>query len=89
MSNTFAFESKEQKLFYARLDDLERRANGGVVSHSAFLTPSEAFKAEKYFEAKGNKDKICFFGGYVDAQRKQIFLLPEYIADSAEKNDIF
>ena len=88
MSNTFAFESKEQKLFYARLDDLERRANGGVVSHSAFLTPSEAYKAEKYFEAKGNKDKICFFGGYVDAQRMQIFLLPEYIADSAEKDDI-
>ena len=28
---------------------------------------------------------ICFFGGYFAAQRKQIFLLPEYIAFSEDK----
>ena len=89
MSYFDAFENKELKLFYARLDDLEKRALGGSVSHSAFLTPSEAYKAEKYFEAKGNKDRICFFGGYFEAQRKQIFLLPEYIVDSAFESDIF
>ena len=89
MSNFSVLEGKEAKLFYARLDDLERRAQGGIVSHSSFLTPSEAYKAEKYFEAKGNKDKICFFGGYFDAQRKQIFLLPEYIVDSAPREAIF
>ena len=85
MNNFSAQESKEQKLFYAKLDDLEKRAVGGITSHSAFLTPSEAFKAEKYFEAKGKKNEICFFGGYSDAQRKQIFLLPEYIAFSEDK----
>lgn len=85
MSNFSAQEGKEQKLFYAKLDDLEKRAEGGAVAHSGFLTPSESFKAEKYFEAKGKKDEICFFGGYSDAQRKQIFLLPEYIAFSNEK----
>ncbi len=89
MSYFDAIESKELKLFYARLDDLERRALGGSVAHSAFLTPSEAYKAEKYFEAKGNKDRICFFGGYFEAQRKQIFLLPEYIVDSAEGDTLF
>ena len=86
--NTSAFENKDLKLFYAKLDDLEKRALSGVVSHSAFLTPSEAYKAEKYFEAKGNKDKICFFGGFYAAQRKQIFLLPEYIVDCADGSDI-
>lgn len=89
MSNFSLPDTKEAKLFFARLDDLERRARGGAVCHSSFLTPSEAYKAEKYFEAKGNKDRICFFGGYFDAQRKQIFLLPEYIADCAEGDAVF
>ncbi len=86
--NSFAFENKEQKLFYAKLDDLEKRARGGVLCHSSFMTPSECYKAEKYFESKGNRDKICFFGGYFAAQRKQIFLLPEYISLSADEVNI-
>ena len=87
--NPSTFESKEQKLFYAKLDDLEKRSRGGVVCHSSFMTPSESYKAEKYFESKGNRDKICFFGGYFAAQRKQIFLLPEYITFSADGVNIF
>ncbi len=89
MNSLPAFDTKEQKLFYAKLDDLEKRARGGVVCHSSFMTPSEIYKAEKYFEAKGNKDKICFFGGYFEAQRKQIFLLPDYISFSADEMNIF
>ena len=88
MNNFPIPESKEQKLFYAKLDDLERRALNGAVVHSGFLTPSEAYRAEGYFEVKGNKDKICFFGGYYAAQRKQIFLLPEYLADSYDNEMI-
>ncbi len=86
--NYFDALDKEQKLFYAKLDDLEKRARSGAVAHSAFLTPSEAYRAQKYFEAKGNKDMICFFGGYLCAQRKQIFLLPEYLVDSATDGNI-
>ena len=89
MDNSFAFDTKEQKLFYAKLDDLEKRARGGKVCHSSFMTPSESYKAEKYFEAKGNKDRICFFGGYFSAQRKQIFLLPEYISNNADELNVF
>lgn len=84
MSNFSVPDNKELKLFYARLDDLEKRALGNNLAHSSFLTPSEVYKAEKYFEAKGNKEKICFFGGYFGAVRKQIFLLPQYIVDSVE-----
>ena len=89
MNNSPAFDTKEQKLFYAKLDDLETKSRGGVVCHSSFMTPSESYKAEKYFEAKCNKDKICFFGGYFEAQRKQIFLLPEYISLSAKEMNVF
>ncbi len=78
-----AAENKELKLFYARLCDLERKAEGGLVCHSSFLTPSEQFRAERYFSTKGKKDEICFFGGYHAAERKQIFLLPEYISSVA------
>lgn len=89
MIHSSVFGAKEEKLFYAKLDDLEKRARGGIICHSSFMTPSESYKAEKYFEAKGNKDMICFFGGYFAAQRKQIFLLPEYISCSADETNIF
>lgn len=84
-----AERTKEQKLLLARLDDLERRARGGVVAHSAFLTPSEALAAQRYFEAKGNKDGIWFFGGYFEAQRRQILLLPDYIDPACDKELLY
>lgn len=79
-----ASDNKELQLFYARLDDLEKKAEGGSVAHSFFMTPSEVYRAERYFSAKGKKNTICFFGGYHAAQRKQIFLLPEYISDMVD-----
>lgn len=82
MNHSFDSENKEQKLFLARLSDLESKAEGGCVAHSDFLTPGEQYRAEKYFSANGSKDKICFFGGYLAAERKQIFLLPEYMSDA-------
>ncbi len=81
MSSFDGADSKELKLLYARLDDLELRARAGTVSHTSFLTPAEQYKAQNYFSAKGHKDMICLFGGYTDAQRRQIFLLPEYMTD--------
>lgn len=81
MSSFDGTESKELRLLYARLDDLELRAISGCVAHTSFLTPAEQYKAQNYFSAKGHKDMICLFGGYADAQRRQIFLLPEYFAD--------
>lgn len=79
MKYNFDSEDKEQKLFYARLDDLLKKANGGAVAHSGFLTPGEQHRAEVYFSANGIKDRICCFGGYYAAERRQIFLLPEYM----------
>lgn len=92
MSYFEASENKELKLFLAKLDDLERKADGGAVRHSSFLTPSEQYRAQSYFSSKGKKDRICFFGGYKNAQRKQIFLLPEYITlavDGGDENMLF
>lgn len=82
MNCSFDSDNKEQKLFYAKLSDLAKRADSGSVAHSDFLTPGEQYRAEKYFSAKEFKDKICFFGGYFAAERKQIFLLPEYMSDA-------
>lgn len=89
MKYNFDSGEKEQKLFYARLDDLLKKADGGAVAHSDFLTPGEQYRAETYFSANGIKDRICCFGGYYAAERRQIFLLPEYmeglLSDSAAK----
>lgn len=81
MSFSFDSENKEQKLFIARLEDLADRRNKGYISNSDFLTPAEQYTAEKYLTYQGLKDKICFFGGYFAAERKQIFLLPDYLCD--------
>lgn len=81
MSFSFDSENKEQKLFIARLEDLAERRSKGYISNSDFLTPAEQYMAEKYLTYQGLKDKICFFGGYFAAERKQIFLLPDYFCD--------
>ncbi len=87
MKFTFDSDNKEQKLFIARLDDHASEREKGRVSHSDFLTPSESFAAEKYLSSLGIKDKICFFGGYFAAERKQIFLLPDYVSDYLPKTE--
>ena len=80
-NNSSLTETKEEKLFYARLDDLARYADNGSVAESDFMSPSEQYKAEKYFLVKGSKGRICCFGGYFAAQRKQVLLLPEYLTE--------
>ena len=76
-----ANDNKEQKPFFAKLDDLVDRSDYGVVGGTGFLTPGEQYKAEKYFLIKGLEERICFFGGYFAAERKQIFLFPEYLSE--------
>ncbi len=61
----------------ARLSDLCRRAEMGEMTVTDFLTPGEQIHAERYLKGKG----IAFgaFGGYEDAERKRLYLLPDYM----------
>lgn len=70
---------------YARLDDLMGRAVRGEPGISAFFSPRELRYAQMYLRAAG----ADFFslGGYPDAERQRIVVLPEYMAgiDSADE----
>ena len=78
-----AVEVKEEiGALYARMEDLCRRAEMGEVGESEFLSPRLCHYGENYLKRKGVD--YATFGGYGDAERKKIYVLPEYMADAGE-----
>ena len=73
---------------YARLDDHIRAADKGELAVTDFLTPRELHYAEAYLKRQGVR--FITFGGYDDAERKKVYILPEYmdgVTDAAELSD--
>lgn len=68
---------EEFGLLFARLDDLAARSAKGEVAISPFLSPRERHFAEGYLSKKGVR--AVSFGGIPDAERRRLYLLPEYI----------
>ncbi len=68
---------------FARIDDLCGRAERGELGVSPFLSPREQFFAEKYLARAGMTGRYLMYGGYDTAERRRIFILPDYI-ESAE-----
>lgn len=62
---------------YARLDDLCRAADRGEIGQSGFLTPRELHCACAYLGRRGAS--FFAFGGYEDAERKKVYILPDYM----------
>lgn len=62
---------------YSRLEDLKKRAVRGEMGISAFFSPRELHYAERYLRSSGGS-YLCY-GGYKEAERKRIYLLPEYM----------
>ena len=62
---------------YARLDDLCRAADRGEIGQSDFLTPRELHYACAYLGRRGAS--FLTFGGYEDAERKKVYILPDYM----------
>ena len=69
--------TKEIETLFARLDDLIKRANHSQVGVSAFLSPRELHLARSFLQKRGCA-YLCF-GGYGDAERQRIYILPEYM----------
>lgn len=67
---------------YARLDDLCDTSDRGEVGISDFLSPRELHFAELYLRRRGAK--FFTFGGYPDAQRRRVYVLPEYMSDASD-----
>jgi RNA-binding protein YlmH len=69
------------KLLVSRIEDYLRASERGELACGCFLTPGEAaFAADAIKELKAS-DRVFFFGGYRDAERKRIFAIPSYLSD--------
>ena len=69
--------TKDVEALFARLDDLIRRAARREVGVSAFLSPRELHYARAFLQKRGSA--FVEFGGYRDAERKKIYVLPDYM----------
>lgn len=79
MSNTYRSNNGAAVPLLSRLDDLVRRSDRGEITYTAFLTPSDAVSAKDHLRSAGLEDRILIKGGYEDAERVRIFILPEYL----------
>ena len=64
----------------ARLGDAIEKCNRGSVATLPFLTPRARKQTERALRAMGVREQSFFFGGYPDAERACLFLLPDYYA---------
>lgn len=78
--------NKDIEGLLARLGDLRERAIRGQVGISAFLSPRELYYAQAFLQ----REKCAFiaFGGYKSAERKRIYILPEYMESVVDAGDL-
>ena len=70
-------EKEEFGLLYAHIEDLCVRAQKGELADSSFLSPRELHYACRYLARMGVS--AYPFGGYADAERQKLYVLPDYI----------
>lgn len=74
-------ESNEAyELLAARIDDLTDTADRGALAFGSFLTPREAAYCRKTVCARGLGDRVFLFGGYKDAERNRLYIIPDYLS---------
>ncbi len=69
-------EDGDIRALYARLDDLTRSAERGECGWTAFLTPREGLYARRYLAGRSAVGLAA--GGYPEAERVRMCLLPDY-----------
>ena len=78
MSRLTALQSEDIRLLLARLDDLCDRGARGETGISAYLTPREAKYARAHLSARIRTGTALLWGGYPDAERVRVVILPDY-----------
>lgn len=90
-SNTGPVENRYQNdIFMRRLDDLVVSVERGrqTLSYSPFLTPAEIALAGRYLSSRIQKGAAFFWGGHAQAERKRLFILPEYMGDMTDAHSL-
>ena len=72
---------EQLRLLLSHVDDLCRRAAGGVIGNTSFLTMREQIEIDRHIGSAGKRATV-FWGGYTGSERKMLFCLPDYISDS-------
>lgn len=72
---------RQRELFEARVLDAMEKCEKGAVACLPFLTPGERKRAMRTLCAAGMQACAWTYGGYRDAERACLFLLPEYLLD--------
>lgn len=81
--------SEDNSILFARLDDLCNYADGGELKSSCFLSPRELHFSGLYLERRGfGGGRVLEWGGYDDAERKKLFVLPEYMDGVSEYREL-
>ena len=73
--------TEAHKLLASRASDYLRLADRGELVCGNFLTPEEAAYTETVFREERAAERVFFFGGFRDAERKRIFVLPDFLSD--------
>ena len=80
--------NQEYKELLARIEDIIDASDTGSLSKTKFLSPAEAFYAKKILNEKGLMHRAFFYGGFADAERERLVILPSYLDgyDETSKN---
>ena len=68
----------------ARLEDYLARSERGEVAVSCFLTPGERKQAQRYLARRGVGKRCRFWGGYPDAERTCLTVLPSFYEEMVD-----
>jgi len=74
-----------EELLDARIGDALGKCARGSVAVLPFLSPRERRWAERMLIRRGEATRAWFFGGYVEAERVCLFLLPDYLCDALDR----
>lgn len=71
------YTNQEDKMLIAQvLDKLEFCKKRNKIEHTDFLDIAQIGKIEKILK-KMDKQQVCFYGGFSEAERKMLFLYPK------------
>ena len=74
----YTVQDETIRLLLSRLDDLCDRGARGEAAVSPYLTPREAKYARIHLSARMRNGTAVLWGGYPEAERVRVFILPDY-----------
>ena len=74
-----SMDTKGDSVLQARLEDAIKKSERQECGVLSFLTPKERKLAQRALSYMGYARRSYFFGGYTEAERACLFVLPEYM----------